>query len=59
MIGVDLNPYMCLRAQAHAAATGSEMECHEGKMEDIPLPDESVNVSNRNEPAVVGIVLFQ
>ncbi len=44
VIGVDLNPYMCLRAQAHAAATGSEMECHEGKMEDIPLPDGSVNV---------------
>ena len=44
VIGVDLNPYMCLRAQAHATATGSEMECHEGRMEDIPLPDESVNV---------------
>ena len=44
VIGVDLNPYMCLRAQAHATATGSEMECHEGRMEDIPLSDESVNV---------------
>ena len=44
VIGVDLNPYMCLRAQAHATATGSEMECHEGRMEDIPLPNESVNV---------------
>ncbi len=44
VIGVDLNPYMCLRAQAHATATGSEMECHEGRMEDIPLPDESVHV---------------
>ena len=44
VIGVDLNPSMCLKAQAHAAATGSEMECHEGRMEDIPLPDESVDV---------------
>lgn len=44
VIGVDLNPSMCLKAQAHAAATGSEMECHEGKMEDIPLPDDSIDV---------------
>ena len=44
VIGVDLNPSMCLKAQAHAAATGSEMECHEGRMEDIPLPDESVDL---------------
>ncbi len=44
VIGVDLNPAMCLKAQAHAAATGSAMECHEGRMEDIPLPDASVDV---------------
>ncbi len=44
VIGVDLNPSMCLKAQAHAAATGSSMECHEGRMEDIPLPNESVDV---------------
>ncbi len=44
VIGVDLNPTMCLKAQAHAAATGSSMECHEGRMEDIPLPDASVDV---------------
>ncbi len=44
VIGVDLNPSMCLKAQAHAAETGSEMECHEGRMEDIPLPDGSVDV---------------
>ncbi len=42
VIGIDLNPLMCLKAQVHAAATGTEMECHEGRMEDIPLPDESV-----------------
>jgi SAM-dependent methyltransferase len=44
VIGLDLNPFMCLKAQANAAADGTEMECHEGKMEDIPLPDESVDV---------------
>ena len=44
VIGVDLNPSMCLKAQAHAAATGAEMECHEGRMESIPLADESVDV---------------
>ncbi|GMR13956.1 MAG: hypothetical protein BMS9Abin29_2183 [Gemmatimonadota bacterium] len=44
VIGVDLNPSMCLKAQAHAAATGTTMECHEGRMEDIPVPDETVDV---------------
>jgi SAM-dependent methyltransferase len=44
VIGVDLNPAMCLKAQAHAAATGSTIECHEGRMEDLPLPDASVDV---------------
>jgi arsenite methyltransferase len=44
VIGVDLNPSMCLKAQANAAATGSAMECQPGRMEDIPLPDESVDV---------------
>jgi SAM-dependent methyltransferase len=44
VIGVDLNPSMCIKAQAHAAATGTEMECREGKMEDIPISDRSVDV---------------
>jgi SAM-dependent methyltransferase len=44
VIGVDLNPAMCLKAQAHAQATGQRLECHEGRMEDIPLPDASVDV---------------
>ncbi|MDP2469959.1 MAG: methyltransferase domain-containing protein [Candidatus Palauibacterales bacterium] len=44
VIGVDLNPTMCLKAQAHADATGASMECHEGRMEDLPLPDASVDV---------------
>jgi SAM-dependent methyltransferase len=44
VIGVDLNPSMCMKAQAHAAETGSVMECHEGRMEEIPLPDGSVDV---------------
>ena len=44
VIGVDLNPAMCLKAQAHAAATGTRLECRDGSMENIPLPDASVNV---------------
>ncbi len=48
VIGVDLNPSMCLKAQAHAAATGTTMECHEGPMEDIPLPDATADVAISN-----------
>jgi arsenite methyltransferase len=44
VIGVDLNPAMCLKAQAHAAASGTRMECREGQMEDIPLPDATADV---------------
>jgi SAM-dependent methyltransferase len=44
VIGVDLNPSMCAKAQAHVAATGMRMECREGSMESIPLPDASVDV---------------
>ena len=44
VIGVDLNPAMCLKVQAHAAATGTRMECQVGRMEDIPLPSNSVDV---------------
>ncbi len=44
VIGVDLNPTMCLKAQAHAAATGTPMECRAGSMEDIPVPSASVDV---------------
>jgi len=48
VIGVDLNPSMCLKAQAHAAASGSRMECHQGRMEDIPLPDATADVAISN-----------
>jgi SAM-dependent methyltransferase len=44
VIGVDLNPAMCVKAQAHVAATGMQMECREGGMENIPLPDAAVDV---------------
>jgi arsenite methyltransferase len=44
VIGVDLNPTMCARAEANAAATGATMECHEGRMEALPLADRSVDV---------------
>jgi arsenite methyltransferase len=44
VVGVDLNPAMCTKAQAHAATTGLRMECRQGPMEDIPLPAASVDV---------------
>jgi len=44
VIGVDLNPAMCRMARAHVGVAGGTMECHEGRMEDIPLPDASVDV---------------
>ena len=44
VIGVDLNPAMCRKAQTHVAAARAAMECREGRMEDIPLPDTSVDV---------------
>lgn len=44
VVGVDLNPSMCLKAQAHAAAVGTPIECREGRMEDLPLADGSVDV---------------
>ncbi|HSM07399.1 MAG TPA: methyltransferase domain-containing protein [Gemmatimonadota bacterium] len=44
VIGVDINPAMCDRAQAHAADEGMAMECHEGRMEEIPVSDDSVDV---------------
>jgi SAM-dependent methyltransferase len=44
VIGVDMNPSMCRKAQAHAAASGTAMECHNGRMEDIPVADWSADV---------------
>jgi len=44
VIGVDVNPNMCAKAEAHAAMSGGRVECRTGTMEDIPLPDASVDV---------------
>ena len=44
VIGVDLNPSMCEKAKANARADGGSMECHEGRMEDLPVPDGTVDV---------------
>jgi cyclopropane fatty-acyl-phospholipid synthase-like methyltransferase len=44
VIGIDLNPAMCLKAQAHAALSGTTMECHEARMEDIPQADSTIDV---------------
>ncbi|HEY2954121.1 MAG TPA: methyltransferase domain-containing protein [Candidatus Eisenbacteria bacterium] len=48
VIGLDLNPAMCRKAQAHAEATGARMECRVGRVEDIPLPEASVDVALSN-----------
>jgi SAM-dependent methyltransferase len=44
VIGVDLNPAMCAKAQAHAASTAVSFECRAGSMEAIPVPDASVDL---------------
>jgi SAM-dependent methyltransferase len=44
VLGVDLNPHMCARAEAHAALAGGAIECRSGTMEDVPLPDASLDV---------------
>lgn len=44
VVGIDLNPAMCTKARAHAEATGTVMECRQGRMEDIPLEDDSADV---------------
>lgn len=44
VIGVDLNPAMCMRAKANAGASGTQLECREGRMEDLPLEDQTVDV---------------
>lgn len=44
VIGLDLNPAMCRRAQANSDLSGTVFECREGRMEDIPIDDASVDV---------------
>jgi ubiquinone/menaquinone biosynthesis C-methylase UbiE len=48
VIGVDLNPAMCLKVQAHAEASGTRIECRQGRMEEIPLPDATADVAISN-----------
>lgn len=44
VIGLDLNPAMCRRAAENADVSVAVFECREGRMEEIPLADESVDV---------------
>jgi arsenite methyltransferase len=44
VIGVDLNPAMCQKARDHLEGEGVAMDCHEGRMEEIPVPDDAVDV---------------
>ncbi|MGH7674904.1 MAG: methyltransferase domain-containing protein [Gemmatimonadales bacterium] len=43
VLGVDANPQMCAKAEAHAALAGGTIDCRRGTMEDLPLPDASVD----------------
>ena len=49
-IGLDVLEEMCERSRGHAAQAGVEdwTEFRQGEMEDIPLPDESVEVAISN-----------
>lgn len=44
VIAVDMNPAMCEKAQANVAASGASLECHAAHVEDLPLPDASIDV---------------
>jgi SAM-dependent methyltransferase len=44
VVGVDMNPAMCRKAQRNLESSGLRMECHEARMEDLPLPDAAVDV---------------
>lgn len=44
VIGLDLNPAMCVRARENADLSGTQLHCKEGQMEEIPLDDASVDV---------------
>ncbi|HEX6132744.1 MAG TPA: methyltransferase domain-containing protein [Longimicrobiales bacterium] len=44
VIGIDVNPAMCRKAEVNAAAANTSMLCRSGRMEEIPLDDQSVDV---------------
>lgn len=44
VVGVDLNPTMCRKAVANAAESEVALDCREGRMEEIPVEDDSVDV---------------
>ena len=44
VIGLDLNPAMCRKARANATDANATMECREGRIENIPVEDASVDV---------------
>lgn len=44
VIRVDLNPAMCRKAERHASDVGAVMDCRQGRMEELPLDAETVDV---------------
>lgn len=48
VIGVDLNPAMCARSDANGRAAGVGFECREGRLEELPVADASIDVAISN-----------
>lgn len=44
VVGLDMNATMCAKTEANARAMGLNVECRQGRMEDIPVEDESVDL---------------
>jgi SAM-dependent methyltransferase len=48
VVGIDLNPAMCRKAEVNAREAGIGMECRPGRMEDIPVADGTVDIAISN-----------
>jgi arsenite methyltransferase len=48
VIGLDINPAMCRRAEENAAASGTDIDCRLGRMEEMPVEDDSIDVAISN-----------
>lgn len=44
VIGIDVNPTMCRKAEANAEAAATAMDCRTGRMEELPIENGSVDV---------------
>ncbi|NNE71323.1 MAG: methyltransferase domain-containing protein [Rhodothermales bacterium] len=44
VIGIDMNPVMCRKAEEHAEEVGATIECRQAPMETLPVNDNSVDL---------------